>query len=125
MDSWISWHTRMDSSKSGMTPEETGQFVLVKSEDDGLTWSEPINITSQIKNPKWRLFFNGPGMGISMKNGTLVFPAQYRDQNGVPHSTIVYSTDHGANWSVRTAQRHIQQKHKWWNFLTAAYVKYA
>lgn len=94
-----------NSSKSGMTPEETGQFVLVKSEDDGLTWSEPINITSQIKNPKWRLFFNGPGMGISMKNGTLVFPAQYRDQNGVPHSTIVYSTDHGANWSVGTGAK--------------------
>lgn len=92
MDSGFPGTHAWNSSKSGMTPEETGQFVLVKSEDDGLTWSEPINITSQIKNPKWRLFFNGPGMGISMKNGTLVFPAQYRDQKGVPHSTIVYST---------------------------------
>lgn len=39
------------SSQQGMDPEETGQFVLVKSEDDGLTWSDPINITNQIKQP--------------------------------------------------------------------------
>lgn len=53
-----------NSSKSGMTPEETGQFVLVKSEDDGLTWSEPINITSQIKNPSGDYFLMDPVWGL-------------------------------------------------------------
>ena len=88
-----------------MTPEETGQIVVVKSEDDGKTWSEPINITSQIKNPEWRLFFQGPGRGISMSNGTLVFAGQFKDKDQVPHSTIIYSKDHGKTWYVGTGAK--------------------
>lgn len=88
------------ASKQGMTPKETSQFVLVKSEDDGLTWSEPINITSQIKDPKWHLLLQGPGKGITMKDGTLVFPAQYKDEKEMPHATIIYSKDQGKNWKI-------------------------
>ncbi|NWJ52528.1 MAG: exo-alpha-sialidase [Bacteroidetes bacterium] len=86
-------------SKPGLSPEQTGQFVLVKSEDDGLTWSKPINITEMVKNPAWYLFFQGPGMGITLEDGTLVFPAQYKDANQVPFSTLIYSKDHGATWT--------------------------
>ncbi len=89
-----------NSSRPGMRPSETGQFVLVKSEDDGLTWSEPMIITDQIKNPEWNLFFNGPGKGITMKDGTLVFPAQFKDKDQMPHSTIIYSKDKGKTWKV-------------------------
>lgn len=94
-----------NSSKPGMTPKETGQFVLVKSEDDGITWSEPMVITDQIKNPEWNLFFNGPGKGITMKDGTLVFPAQYKDKDQMPHSTIIYSKDKGKSWHVGTGAK--------------------
>lgn len=88
------------NSKPGLSPSETSQFVLVKSEDDGKTWSSPINITSQIKNPDWFLVLQGPGKGIAMNDGTLVFPAQFKDQNEMPHSTIIYSKDHGVTWKI-------------------------
>jgi sialidase-1 len=88
------------ASQPGISPEETSQLVLVKSEDDGITWSKPINITTQIKNPSWHLLLQGPGKGIMLKNGTLVFPAQFKDDNEVPHSTIIFSTDHGINWKI-------------------------
>lgn len=94
-----------NASEPGMSPEKTGQFVLVKSEDDGLTWSEPINVTAQMKNPDWQLFFNGPGMGITMADGTLVFAAQYKDEKRIPHSTIIYSKDGGKSWTVGTGAK--------------------
>jgi sialidase-1 len=110
---WMSGGTEKDmlwwASKPGMTPEETGQFILVKSNDDGLTWSEPINITNQIKNPGWQLLLQGPGRGITMKDGTLVFPAQFKADIGekaldggqfTAHSTIVYSKDRGETWHI-------------------------
>jgi len=37
----------------GMTEKETCQFLLTKSTDDGITWSEAINMT-KIKKPEWR-----------------------------------------------------------------------
>lgn len=88
------------SSRQGMEPEETGQFILVKSEDDGQTWSEPINITHQIKQPEWHLLLMGPGNGITMSDGTLVFAAQYKDENEMPWSSIVYSSDGGETWTI-------------------------
>ncbi|MBW6491712.1 MAG: exo-alpha-sialidase [Lentimicrobium sp.] len=88
------------NSKPGLEPSETGQFMLAKSTDDGHTWSAPINITQQVKNPEWHLFFQGPGRGISMEDGTLVFPAQFKDAEQVPYSTLIFSKDHGQTWQV-------------------------
>ncbi len=87
-------------SGPGMTPEETGQFVISKSTDDGLTWSKPINITSQIKQPEWRLCFQGPGNGIQLRDGTLVFPAQFKGADDAPHSCFISSIDGGATWTI-------------------------
>lgn len=97
------------ASKPGMEPDVTGQFIIVKSTDDGVTWSEPINITSQIKDPSWQLLLQGPGRGLTMKDGTLVFPAQFKADIGTTaidggqytcHSTIVYSNDQGVTWHI-------------------------
>lgn len=97
-------------SGPGMTPDETGQFVLVKSTDDGLTWSAPVSITPQVKDPSWRLCFNGPGSGIQLRDGTLVFPAQYKETSdgarggkagqAVAHSCFVASRDGGETWRI-------------------------
>lgn len=99
---WSKGDHGYNGSKPGLSPDETGQLVLTKSEDDGITWSAPINITSNIKgrDPAWRLFFNGPGNGIQQRNGTLVFAAQYREADGTPRSCLLYSKDHGMTWTV-------------------------
>jgi sialidase-1 len=110
---WMSGATEKDmlwwASKPGMKPEETGQFMVVKSTDDGLTWSQPINLTSQIKDQSWQLLLQGPGRGITMTDGTLVFPAQFKADLGTKaldggqytcHSTIVYSKDLGKTWQI-------------------------
>jgi sialidase-1 len=92
-----------NGSGPGMTAEETGQFVLCHSDDDGLTWTKPTSINSQIKDPRWHLVFNGPGSGIQLRDGTLVFPAQFKDANKQPHSCFVASSDGGTTWKISPA----------------------
>ena len=102
---WSHGNRSWVGSGPGMKPEETGQFMLVRSDDDGKTWSKPINITSQVKKPEWCFILAGPGKGITMADGTLVFAAQYQDPPGqrrLPHSTIIYSKDNGKTWRVGT-----------------------
>lgn len=102
---WSKGNRAWNGSGPGLTPEETGQFVLTQSDDDGVTWSKPLNISATTKgrDAKWRLFFNGPGNGIQLRDGTLIFAAQYRAADGPPHSCFIYSKDGGENWSVSTA----------------------
>lgn len=99
---WSKGNRAWNGSGPGLTPDETGQFVMTRSSDDGLTWTAPINLTSRIKgrDPKWRLLFNGPGSGIQLRNGTLVFAAQFREANGTAHSCFLFSRDHGESWTL-------------------------
>jgi len=95
----------IQASEPGLDPKRSAQWVLVKSEDDGKSWSRPTDITKQIKNPKWKILFQGPGKGICMKDGTLVFPAQFWDAENVSFSTIVWSRDHGESWHCGTGAK--------------------
>lgn len=98
------WATR----NNAMTPEEqTGQVVLTRSRDDGKTWSEPVNITAQIKDPSWHIILQGPGRGTVMADGTLVFPIQWTDSTGgrMPFASIVWSRDDGKTWTIGAPAR--------------------
>ena len=107
---WSHGNRSWRGSGPGLSPEETGQWIMVKSDDDGVSWSKPINITEQVKKPEWCFLLQGPGKGISMADGTLVFPAQYQDPpdqsdrtaHRLPHSSLIYSRDHGKTWSMGT-----------------------
>lgn len=93
------------SSHPGMDMNRTAQLVLAKSTDDGKTWSEPINITNQVKDPSWYFLLQGPGRGITMDDGTLVFPTQFIDSTRVPNAAIMYSKDRGETWKMHQYAR--------------------
>ncbi|MEM6472750.1 MAG: exo-alpha-sialidase [Planctomycetota bacterium] len=107
---WSHGDRSWTGSGPGLKPEDTGQLMVIRSDDDGVTWSKPINITDQIKKPRWSFLLQGPGKGITMRDGTIVFAAQYQDPPDVagkpahrlPHSTIIYSKDHGKTWKIGT-----------------------
>ncbi len=85
---------RKTGSLPGMTEKETCQFLLTKSTDDGKTWSYPVNMT-RIKKPEWSLYALSPTNGITLDDGTLVFPSK------VPGNvTLTYSKDGGQTWTV-------------------------
>ena len=92
-------------SGQGMAPEATGQLVMCYSDDDGRTWSKPQNVTPQVKDPSWYFLLQGPGRGITMHDGTLVFAAQYIDSERMPHATILWSRDRGETWHIGTGAR--------------------
>ena len=93
------------NSQPGMDMHHTAQLMLVKSDDDGKTWSEPINITEQVKDPSWYFLLQGPGRGISMDDGTLVFASQYIGSDRIPNAGIIYSKDHGKTWHISSLAR--------------------
>ncbi len=60
------------------------QIWLMKSHDDGATWSSPTVISSGTG-----LRELGPGIGIQMKNGRLV---------AATYDGVIFSDDHGKTW---------------------------
>lgn len=93
------------SSYPGMDVNHTAQLVMAKSTDDGRTWSDPINVTEQVKDPSWYFLLQGPGRGITMQDGTLVFPIQFIDSTRVPNAGIMYSKDSGKTWKIHNLAR--------------------
>lgn len=93
------------SSHPGMDMNHTAQLMMVKSTDDGKTWSEPINITEQVKDSSWYFLLQGPGRGITMSDGTLVFPTQFIDSTRIPNAGIMYSKDQGKTWKMHNMAR--------------------
>ena len=84
---------------------------IITSEDEGLTWSEPREITDVYKNfpLAWTCSATGPGHGIRMGNGRLVAPCwigigKMRKDGTLSHAPQVggclYSDDHGTTWNV-------------------------
>lgn len=93
---------------TGYEIADTPQLMMVSSKDDGLTWSDPINLTRQVKQWEWRMTFQGPGRGITMHDGTLVIPMQHQEKvNSATAlcSGIMYSTDHGKTWHAHNYAR--------------------
>lgn len=91
---------REHGSQPGYGVKQSSQMIIAKSTDDGLTWSDPVNITRQVKPEKWWLMTTSPGAGITLSDGTIVIPAQGRDETGMAISTLISSKDRGRSWSA-------------------------
>ncbi len=83
------------------------------SDDDGITWSEPADLSKTCKEPSWGWYATGPGFGIQVSKGKykgrLVIPANhsYDDPQGTirkgPYSYgahVLLSDDHGKSWQM-------------------------
>ena len=89
-----------DGSEKGLEIGKSAQFMMVRSTDDGITWTKPKNMTSQWKRPEWILYAPSPQGGIALNDGTLVMPTEGRDENDRSFSNLLISRDHGETWSV-------------------------
>ena len=96
-------HWTRDASLPGWGVQETTQFVMVSSTDDGLTWSDPVSITQMLKPKNYYLLCPCPSQGITLSDGTLVLAVSGRDNYGDLFGSIMLSEDHGQQWHL--AQR--------------------
>jgi len=79
----------------------------MRSEDDGLTFTKPVEITVTFEEFRreydWKVLAPGPGHGIQLKNGRLVVPVWLSTGTG-GHAhrpsamSVIFSDDHGATW---------------------------
>ena len=85
--------------------EDTRRAFVTYSEDDGVTWAAPKEITGDVKKPKWTWYATGPGAGIQIEHGPykgrLVVPCDHIEA-GTKHyySHVIYSDDHGKTWKL-------------------------
>lgn len=91
-----------DGSEPGFEIGKAAQFLMVRSRDDGQSWSEPQNLTRSLKQESWWLLAPAPQSGITLPDGTLVMPVQGRTGRNEleTFATIMISRDHGRTWSV-------------------------
>ena len=87
-------------SEPGFEIGKTAQFLMVRSKDDGRTWSEPENLTRKLKQENWILFAPSPQQGISLPDGTLIMPGQGRDEQDRHFSNLMISRNHGKTWTL-------------------------
>jgi len=87
------------------TAQGTRTVWITHSDDDGLTWSDPAEITDRVKQPDWTWYATGPGVGIQLRRppytGRLVIPCDHIEADTKKYySHIIYSDDHGRTWQL-------------------------
>ena len=76
------------------TSQGTRTVWVMKSDDDGASWSKPIEITKDVKKSDWTWYATGPGIGIQLRSGRLVVPCDNQVAGSkVQQSHVIYSED--------------------------------
>lgn len=105
LSTWNRGEDRESAIIAGKSRDTRRVFAL-RSEDDGLTWSKPVEITATVKRADWTWYATGPGAGIRLERGSragrLVVPCDHIEA-ALPHryfSHVIFSDDHGVSWQL-------------------------
>ena len=88
--------------KAGVSGDQTCLSFVTHSDDDGVTWAAPVNVTPQVKRPTVATnVASGPGVGIELHAGPHAGRIVVPFNQGPPGHWQVYaafSDDGGASW---------------------------
>lgn len=86
-----------------LTGEDPPRTVwLMRSGDEGSTWSAPEEISATASRPDWRWYATGPCHGIQLRSGRLLVPANHSLSPDYAdwRSHTLYSDDQGKTWAI-------------------------
>lgn len=88
-------------SKPGTTTGPTTlQLHAIYSDDQGVTWSAPRDLTPKFKDPRWMALFATSGTNIQTGTGRYLLPLVVRGADGKLSSRNIYSDDGGDSWKA-------------------------
>lgn len=103
----ITWNNGNDKEKEiiNETSIDTRRIYITSSSNDGLSWTEPKEITNDVKESNWTWYATGPGAGIQIERGKyknrLISPCDHIEAKTKKYfSHIIYSDDHGKSWNL-------------------------
>lgn len=87
------------------------RVFVSSSDDDGRSWSERREITSEVKKPDWDWYATGPVHAIQLTRrkhaGRLVAPCDHGTaKKAARGSHLIFSDDHGATWKLGATDTH-------------------
>ena len=92
-----------DFNKVGAT-KDTRRVFYTWSDDDGVTWEKPVEITSTTKKSDWGWYATGPCHAIILNRGAhkgrIVVPCDHNVIGGSGYSHVIYSDDKGKTWKI-------------------------
>lgn len=81
--------------------KDTRRVLISSSNDDGVSWAKPLDITASTKLPDWTWYATGPGVGIQLKSGRLLIPCDHREKGSAKYrSHVIFSDDHAKTWKI-------------------------
>ncbi|MGB9687326.1 sialidase family protein [Thermogutta sp.] len=99
---WMTHNLGVDREPEIVAKKSRGTRTvwLTHSNDNGRTWSPPMDMTEKVKLKNWTWYATGPGCGIQTQSGRLVIPCDHVDDAGNRGSHVLYSDDHGQTWHL-------------------------
>ena len=87
--------------------DDSRRVFVMKSSDHGRSWTEPREITRDVKREDWSWYATGPGAGIEITHGPhqgrLIIPCDHKRREAEIieyYSHVIYSDDHGSTWHL-------------------------
>lgn len=102
----MTWNLGTDKERQIIegTSQETRKVFVTRSEDNGVTWSSPLEFTAAVKAEDWTWYATGPGAGIQIERGPhkgrMIVPCDHIEAKTKRYySHVIYSDDRGQTWN--------------------------
>ncbi len=100
------WNNGKDFEKdiNAKKSQDTRRVFCIYSDDDGLTWSTPKEITRSTKKKNWTWYATGPCHATQLTSGRILVPCDHgdftADRTSTSGSHVIYSDNGGKTWRM-------------------------